>query len=236
MQNLILFILFMVPILILSIFMVIRIIKYKKIDNPNSVPLITEDYVDKLGSEKKEVLEKSYTVYHHNIAMYFGYIAFFFTIFSFVMGFYDDILQYIKDTKKIDNMAQYLFFIIALLSFTLFISIYLNMINTYVQILNSRRLIDLIEKKENKQYYKIFENGYYSTTSDIIKYLDIFNILILIISAIIVLYGMINSVDTKTDAYIMCFATIIIIIICTFIGIRNIHKRIPKQEENTTNN
>lgn len=82
----------------------------------------------------------------------------------------------------------------------------------------------------------MFENGYYSTTSDVVKYLNIFNILILIISAIIVLYGMINSVDTETDAYIMCFATIILIIICIYIVNKTIHKRIPKKEKNTTNN
>lgn len=53
MQELILFILFMVPIVILSICMVIRIKRYKKIENQDLVPLITEDYVDNLGSEKK---------------------------------------------------------------------------------------------------------------------------------------------------------------------------------------
>lgn len=232
MQKLILFILFMVPILILLIYMVIRIIKYKKIENQDLISLITEDYVDNLGSEKKDVLEKSYTVYHHNIAIYLGYVAFFFTIFSFVMGFYDDILQYIKDTKIINDMTRYLFYLIASLSFALFMFIYLNMINTYVQILNSRRLIDLIEKKENKQYYKMFENGYYSTTSNVIKSLDIINFIILIISTLIVIFGLVNSVDNITDAYIIFYATIIIITICTFIGIRNIHKRIPKKEKN----
>lgn len=147
------------------------------------------------------------------------------------MGFYDDILQYIKDTKIINDMTRYLFYLIASLSFALFMSMYLNMINTYVQILNSRRLIDLIEKKENKQYYKIFENGYYSTTSNVIKSLDIVNFIILIISTLIVIFGLVNSVDNITDAYIIFYATIIIIIICTVIGIRNIHKRIPKKEK-----
>lgn len=232
-QNLILFILFMVPILILLIFMVIRIIKYKKIDNPDSVPLITEDYVDNLGSDKKDFLEKSYSVYQHNIVIYLGYIAFFFTFFSMIIKFYNGILE---DITVINGMTRYLFYLIASSTFTFFLFIYLNMINTYVQILNSKRLIDLIEQKENKQYYKMFENGYYSTTSDVVKYLNIFNILILIISAIIVLYGMINSVDTETDAYIMCFATIILIIICIYIVNKTIHKRIPKKEKNTTNN
>lgn len=150
-----------------------------------------------------------------------------------IIKFYNGILE---DITVINGMTRYLFYLIASSTFTFFLFIYLNMINTYVQILNSKRLIDLIEQKGNKQYYKMFENGYYSTTSDVVKYLNIFNILILIISAIIVLYGMINSVDTETDAYIMCFATIILIIICIYIVNKTIHKRIPKKEKNTTNN
>lgn len=236
MQKLILLILFTIPILVLLIFIVIRIKKCKKNDNPDSVSLITEDYVNKLGSDQKDVLEKSYSVYHHNIAIYFGYIAFFFSIFSIVIGFYDDILQNIKDTKKIDEMTRYLFYLIASLSFTFFIFIYSNMINTYVQILNSRRLIDLIEKKQDKQYYKMFENGYYSTTGNIVTSLNMFNIIILIISAVIVLYGMINSVDNKTDAYIMYVITMILIFICALIVNKNIHKRIPKQKKNKDKN
>lgn len=236
MQELILFILFMIPIVILIICMMIRIVKHKQVNDTSSLSLITEDYVANLGDDKKDVLEKSYSVYHHNIAIYFGYIAFFFSIFSFVIGFYDDILQDIKDTKNIDEMTRYLFYLIASLSFTFFIFIYLNMINTYMQILNSRRLIDLIEQKENKQYYKMFENGYYSTTGNIVTSLNMFNIIILVISTVIVLYGMINSVDTETDAYIMYVITIILIFICALIVNKNIHKRIPKQKKNKDKN
>ncbi len=236
MQELILFILFMIPIVILIICMMIRIVKHKQINDTNSLSLITEDYVANLGDDKKDVLEKSYSVYHHNIAIYFGYIAFFFSIFSIVIGFYDDILQNIKDTKNIDEMTRYLFYLIASLSFTFFIFIYLNMINTYMQILNSRRLIDLIEQQEKQQYYKLFENGYYSTTSNVVTSLNIFNFIILIISSLIVLYGLINSVDTIRDAYIIFYTTIIMIFICALIVNKNIHKRIPKQKKNKDKN
>lgn len=236
MQELILFILFMIPIVILIICMMIRIVKHKQINDTNSLSLITEDYVANLGYDKKDVLEKSYSVYHHNIAIYFGYIAFFFSIFSIVIGFYDDILQDIKDTKNIDEMTRYLFYLIASLSFTFFIFIYLNMINTYMQILNSRRLIDLIEQQEKQQYYKLFENGYYSTTSNVVTSLNIFNFIILIISSLIVLYGLINSVDTIRDAYIIFYTTIIMIFICALIVNKNIHKRIPKQKKNKDKN
>lgn len=133
-------------------------------------------------------------------------------------------------------MTRYLFYLIASLSFTFFIFIYLNMINTYMQILNSRRLIDLIEQQEKQQYYKLFENGYYSTTSNVVTSLNIFNFIILIISSLIVLYGLINSVDTIRDAYIIFYTTIIMIFICALIVNKNIHKRIPKQKKNKDKN
>ena len=88
--------------------------------------------------------------------------------------------------------------------------------------------MEILQKKrngvKNLKKYKIY------------AYILIVVFIILIISSLIVLYGLINSVDTIRDAYIIFYTTIIMIFICALIVNKNIHKRIPKQKKNKDKN
>lgn len=107
------------------------------------------------------------------------------------------------------------------------------MVDTYVQILNSKRLIDLIEKKQNNSLYMLFENGYYFTTNNTVRSLNLFNFIILIISSLIVLFCISNSIDNIKGAYAFSLITVVVIILSVFIVNKKYTQTNTKKEKSS---
>lgn len=230
MINLILMFIFICAIIFYVVLMFYKIKKNKYNNDIHSLPLITEKYVASINCDnKKNILDKCYNIYHNTISIYLAYIAAFFAVFTLIAWFYHTILTGEKTNKD-------WVYVIAAVSLTILLFIYINMLNIFVQLANSKRMIDLIEADIKKPLYKIIESGYYTLAGDNFNSLNILNIVILCLISFISSFGVIKSDPNTFYIKIIWFLITIPIAISILFMYKKIFIRIKENKTQDSKN
>lgn len=230
MINLIFIFIFICVIILYIGLMFYKIKKNKDNNDIHSLPLITEKYVANIKyDDKKNALDKCYSIYHNTLTIYLAYVAAFFTVFTLIAWFYHTMLT----EEKLNKDWLY---VIAAASLTILLFMYINMLNTFVQLANSKRMIDLIEADIKKPLYKIIESGYYTLAGDNFNSLHILNIVILFLISFISSFGVIKSDPNIFYIKIICFFTTIAIAVSILYMYKKIFIRIKEDKTQDSKN